>query len=75
MAQGLTTHLLIVALCVGVGIAAFYALTEILQGPRHRFQVAFIFAWVHFCFLWQLLSSRATSGRRASLPQWSAAYP
>ncbi len=39
-------------------IITLYAMTDELQGPRHRFQVAFIFVWIQFHFLWMLRPSR-----------------
>ena len=35
-------------------IIVLYAVVEILMGPRHRFQIAFVFAWAQFHFLWML---------------------
>lgn len=38
-------------------ILGFYAVVPELQGPRHRYQVSFVFAWMQFHFLW-LVSRR-----------------
>ncbi len=35
-------------------LVALYAVTEELLGPRQRFQVAFVFAWAQFHFLWKM---------------------
>lgn len=35
-----------------VVILGFYAVVPELQGPRHRYQVSFVIAWVQFHFLW-----------------------
>ncbi|MGB5051838.1 MAG: hypothetical protein WBO46_23020 [Caldilineaceae bacterium] len=35
-----------------VAIVAFYAIFPDSQGPRHRYQVVFLIAWVQFHFLW-----------------------
>lgn len=40
-----------------VVILGFYAVVPELQGPRHRYQVSFVFAWMQFHFLW-LVSRR-----------------
>lgn len=37
-------------------IILFYAATPILQGPRERFQIVPILAWLQFHFVWILLS-------------------
>jgi hypothetical protein len=39
-------------------VVALYAITEDLQGPRQRFQIAFIFTWIQFHFLWSLRPNR-----------------
>ena len=44
-------RLYLIYFCIVVGL---YAITDELQGPRHRFQIAFIFAWTQFHFLWML---------------------
>jgi hypothetical protein len=45
-------------------IIELYAITEELQGPRQRFQVAFIFTWIQFHFLWVTFRSRQTATTR-----------
>ncbi len=37
-------------------VVCFYAAGEGLQGPRHRVQISFIFAWIQFHFLWRAQS-------------------
>ena len=52
-----------------LGVIVFlYAITQDLQGPRQRFQVAFIFAWIQFHFLWSLNSNRQTFLRPIAKP-------
>ncbi len=46
-------------------ILGLYAVTEELQGPRHRFQVAFVFVWIQFHFLWMLSADRRASVQTA----------
>jgi hypothetical protein len=51
-------------------VTAFYALVPELQGPRHRFQVAFVCAWMQFVGLHSALAWALERPRRAarSLP-------
>ncbi len=52
-----------------------YAITEELQGPRHRFQVAFVFVWVQFHFLWMLRADRRRSIQQAALARVPVRLP
>ena len=40
-------------------IIVSYAVTEELLGPRHRFQLTFILAWMQFHFLWQMRPAKS----------------
>jgi hypothetical protein len=58
-------------------LIGLYAVTEQLLGPRQRFQVAFVFAWAQFHFLWKLrpLTAAGTSPAapsRSTFPSWPA---
>ena len=57
--ESTTARLVIIYLAI---ILCFYGAGDALQGPRHRVQVSFIFAWVQFHFLWrtQNVSERPT---------------
>jgi hypothetical protein len=50
-------------------VLLLYGIIPELQGPRHRFQVAFIIAWVQFHFFWVMVReavSQAALGRAAN---------
>ncbi|MBI3858590.1 MAG: hypothetical protein HY293_23130 [Planctomycetes bacterium] len=49
-------------LIYAVLVIFFYAMTPDLQGPRHRVQIAFVFAWLQYDFIYRFL----TAGRRAA---------
>jgi hypothetical protein len=44
-----------------VEMVVLYGVTEELQGPRHRFQIALVLIWAQFHFLWQLRPQRSTA--------------
>mgnify|MGYP000112020698 CR=1 FL=1 len=53
-------------------VLCFYGLVPELQGPRHRYQISFIFAWAQFHFLWtaaQYVDVRATLSAEKSTPR------
>jgi hypothetical protein len=42
-----------------IEMVVLYGVTDELQGPRHRFQIALVFIWAQFHFLWQLRPQRS----------------
>jgi hypothetical protein len=57
------TRILIIFLC---GILLLYGVATILQGPRHRVQVSFIFCWCQFHFIWCLAKFMQSDTRQFS---------
>jgi hypothetical protein len=54
-ARVLIVYLLVALVAYGAGL-------DELQGPRHRVQLIFIYAWAQFHFLWYLLPRTVESG-------------
>lgn len=58
------------ALLYMAALVALYAVAEELQGPRHRAQLAFLFAWAQFHVVWRLRQP-AAADNAASAWSWS----
>lgn len=57
------------ALLYLLALVALYAAAEELQGPRHRAQLAFLFAWAQFHVFWRLRQPvAADQAERTALP-------